>query len=179
MALSLVIGGARSGKSRFAVDFACRREEEVVFIATAEARDEDMEARIARHRRERPAWWTTLEEPLALEAAIEQAPGGSCVIIDCLTLWVANLLATSGMTDVEERATAAARAAAARTGATLAVTNEVGMGIVPALDVAREYRDALGRVNAIWAAAAEHALLLVGGRVLELGRPDDFMDRIR
>ena len=156
--ITLLIGGARSGKSALALRLA---EGEVVFIATAEPGDAEMAERIERHRAERPATWRTVEEPVDLAGALRDAPPDACVIVDCLTLWVANTMD-------EERARDAAAVAAARPGATIAITNEVGLGIVPANALAREYRDLLGRVNAIWAEAAERVLLVVAGRTLEL-----------
>ena len=156
--ITLLIGGARSGKSALALRLA---EGEVVFVATAEPGDEEMAERIERHRAERPASWRTVEEPVDLVGALRDAPPDACVIVDCLTLWVANTMD-------EDRAREAAAVAAARPGVTIAITNEVGMGIVPANALAREYRDLLGRVNAIWAEAAERVLLVVAGRTLEL-----------
>ncbi|HZO98036.1 MAG TPA: bifunctional adenosylcobinamide kinase/adenosylcobinamide-phosphate guanylyltransferase [Gaiellaceae bacterium] len=166
--LVLLVGGARSGKSSLALRLAEEAGDPVVFVATGEARDGEMAERIARHRAERPASFETVEEPLALRAALEAAPPGSCVVVDCLSLWVANLL-EAGAGGVEEEAGAAAAAAAARAGRTIAVTNEVGLGIVPATPLGRAYRDVLGRVNAIWAEAADEALLVVAGKVLRLG----------
>lgn len=165
MALVLLIGGARSGKSRLAVDLATAQTEPVVFLATGEAGDDEMAERIELHRAERPAGWRTVEEPLRLREAVEAAEG--CLIVDCLSLWVANALESE---DVEQEARRAAAAAAARPALTIAVTNEVGMGVVPPTPVGREYRDVLGRVNAIWAEAAQEAYLVVAGRALALER---------
>jgi adenosylcobinamide kinase / adenosylcobinamide-phosphate guanylyltransferase len=165
MTLVLLIGGARSGKSSLAVERAARAGLPVVFVATGEAGDEEMTARIAQHRRERPPEWTTVEEPAELGRAVAAAPGADVLIIDCLSLWVANVFERIA---VEDAAAEAARLAAARPGLTIAVTNEVGLGIVPDNELARRYRDALGRVNAIWAAAAGEAYFVVAGRALRL-----------
>jgi adenosyl cobinamide kinase/adenosyl cobinamide phosphate guanylyltransferase len=170
MPLVLLLGGARSGKSTLALRLAAAHEP-VVFLATGEAGDDEMAERIALHRSERPPHWTTVEEPLRLLAAIEQVPDGSCLIVDCLSLWVANLLEADPAA-VEPEAAAAAAAAAARSGTTIVVSNEVGLGLVPMSPVGRRYRDVLGRVNATWAAASERALLVVAGRVLPLERFD-------
>jgi adenosyl cobinamide kinase/adenosyl cobinamide phosphate guanylyltransferase len=165
--LTLLIGGARSGKSTLALRLAAG-EAEVVFVATAEARDEEMAERIARHRTERPESWRTVEEPLELERALAAAPTGACVVVDCLTLWVANALERLGPEATGAAAVEAAAAAAARPGSTIAVTNEVGLGIVPDNALARAYRDLLGHVNAAWAEAAGRVLLVVAGRTVEL-----------
>jgi len=165
MTLVLLIGGARSGKSSLAVERAAGAGLPVVFVATGEAGDDEMAARIELHRRERPAEWTTVEEPVELARAVADAPGDAVLVVDCLSLWVANVLERG---EVEAAAADAARLAAARPGPTIAVTNEVGLGIVPDNELARRYRDALGRVNAIWAAAADEAYFVVAGRALRL-----------
>lgn len=176
MALTLLTGGARSGKSRLATEMAAAAKGPVTLIATAEARDADMAARIGRHRRERPIGWATLEEPRDLEGALDMALDGGCVIIDCLTLWVSNLIEQ----DADDRAVlaharAVARLAASKPGDVVAVTNEVGWGIVPANGLGRRYRDLLGEVNAIWAAAAHRAVLVVAGRIVVLAPTADLM----
>jgi len=158
MTLVLYLGGARSGKSRLAVERAQASEQPVVFIATGEAGDEEMADRIARHRAERPADWVTVEEPLELARALRDVPPTATVIVDCLSLWVAN---GGGGRD-------AIAAAITRAGLTIAVSNEVGLGIVPDNALARAYRDDLGRVNAAWAAAADEAHFVVAGRTLRL-----------
>jgi adenosyl cobinamide kinase/adenosyl cobinamide phosphate guanylyltransferase len=167
MALTLLVGGARSGKSTHALRLAEATGAPVVFVATGAACDEEMAARIARHRAERPAGWQTVEEPLRLLDALAAVPPGACVVVDCLSLWVANLLERDE--DVEAAARAAAAAAAARPGPTIAVTNEVGLGIVPVTPLGRAYRDVLGRTNAIWAAAAGESFFVVAGKLLRLG----------
>jgi adenosylcobinamide kinase / adenosylcobinamide-phosphate guanylyltransferase len=176
MALTVLLGGARSGKSALAQRLAGRWGGPVTVLATGQARDAEMAERIARHRATRPAGWRTVEEPLELEAALAAAPADAFVVVDCLTLWVANLL-ERGLADgqVEERARSAAAAAAARAAPTVAVSNEVGAGIVPADALARRYRDLLGQVNAGWAAAADRALLLVAGRAVALADPLDVL----
>jgi adenosylcobinamide kinase / adenosylcobinamide-phosphate guanylyltransferase len=179
MGLVLLIGGARSGKSQLALRLASARAESVVFIATGEAGDTEMRQRIERHRRERPASWQTIEEPLRLLDAILLAEDAGCVVVDCLTLWTANALAEYGAPGTEARAAAAAAAAATRPGLTIAVTNDVGAGIVPRLALARAYRDLLGRVNTIWAEAADQALLLLAGRVLRLARVEELLEELR
>jgi adenosyl cobinamide kinase/adenosyl cobinamide phosphate guanylyltransferase len=167
LSLTLLLGGARSGKSTLAIELARVDGAPVVFVATGEAGDEEMAERIARHKAERPPGWTTVEEPLDLTAALSAAPEGSCVIVDCLSLWVANML-ERGDADVEDVADAAAALAADRIGRTIAVSNEVGLGIVPPTPLGRAYRDVLGRVNAAWARRAEASFLVVAGLGLRL-----------
>jgi adenosylcobinamide kinase / adenosylcobinamide-phosphate guanylyltransferase len=169
MPLVLLIGGARSGKSRLALRLAERREP-VVFLATGEPGDEEMRERIERHRRDRPAGWRTVEEPLRLRAALDAIGPEPTVVVECLSLWLANMLEASGPAGIEDEAHAAAEMAARRPGLTVAVTNEVGLGLVPANPLGRGYRDLLGRTNAIWADAAEEALLVVAGQMLPLRR---------
>jgi adenosylcobinamide kinase / adenosylcobinamide-phosphate guanylyltransferase len=169
MGLTFFVGGARSGKSTLAVRAAAEWGGPVVVVATAEARDEEMAARIAQHRAERPQEWTTIEEPLDLVAALERAPADACVVLDCLTLWTANAL-EAGWNDeaIESAAGEVAALAGRRAAPTVVVSNEVGMGLVPDTPLGRRYRDVLGRVNAIFAGAAERACLVVAGRTLEL-----------
>jgi adenosylcobinamide kinase / adenosylcobinamide-phosphate guanylyltransferase len=172
MALTLLLGGARSGKSALAVRAARGWAGIVEVVVTAQARDAEMAARIRRHRAERPDGWRTVEAPRELEAALEGAAAGALVIVDCLTLWVSNLM-EQGLDDGAAlvRAREAAALAAARAAPTLAISNEVGAGVVPAAALARRYRDLLGQVNAAWAAAADQTLLLVAGRALPLQDP--------
>jgi adenosylcobinamide kinase / adenosylcobinamide-phosphate guanylyltransferase len=169
MPFLLLLGGARSGKSALALDLARRSGGPVTFVATAEAGDEEMAARIARHRAERPAGWTTVEEPLALLDAVVSAPAGDLVVVDCVTLWVTNLV-TGGAPagDVVAAAGAVAAALAERPGGAVVVSNEVGLGIVPDNALARGFRDTLGSVNAAFAGRARRAVLVVAGRLLEL-----------
>ncbi len=176
MGLTLLIGGARSGKSVLAVRMAEAHDGPVTFIATAEPRDDEMTARIALHRKTRPADWDTMEEPVDLAGAIAGAAEAACVIVDCLTLWVANLLERgAGREDVEARAAEAAKAAAGRVCPVLVVTNEVGSGIVPMHPETRSYRDLMGTVNTTFARDAEHVLLVVAGRALALSSIEEVL----
>jgi adenosylcobinamide kinase / adenosylcobinamide-phosphate guanylyltransferase len=169
MALSVLLGGARSGKSALAVRRALAYDGPVTFVATATAGDDEMAARIARHRDERPSGWQTVEAPLALDAALESAPADALVIVDCLTLWVSSRLERGDSdAEVERQATNAARVAAGRGAPTIAVSNEVGLGIVPAAAAVRRFRDVHGRVNGIWVAHAAQASLVVAGALLPL-----------
>ncbi|MDX6470481.1 MAG: adenosylcobinamide kinase / adenosylcobinamide-phosphate guanylyltransferase [Gaiellaceae bacterium] len=168
MSLVVLLGGARSGKSQLALRLAERGSAPVVFLATGEALDEEMADRIERHRQERPAEWTTVEEPLELERAIAGAALDATLVVDCLSLWVSNVIERRPAAEIEAAGAAAADAAAARPGLTIAVTNEVGLGIVPDNALARSYRDVLGRVNALWVERAENAYFVAGGRTIEL-----------
>ena len=163
MSLTFVLGGVRSGKSALAVRLASEWAGPVTFIATGEAGDDEMAERIRRHRQERPAEWTTVEEPVELASALENAPSDAAVVVDCLSLWVANVLDD----DVDVRSERAVVAAKTRARA-IVVSNEVGLGVVPVSELGRRYRDVLGRVNAQWAAAADEALFVVAGKALRL-----------
>jgi adenosylcobinamide kinase / adenosylcobinamide-phosphate guanylyltransferase len=172
MPLTVLLGGARSGKSRLAIATAAAAGAPVTFVATGEARDDEMAERIDAHRAERPAGWRTIEEPYWLESALRDADPAHTVVVDCLTLWVANLLERDGDSAlVLDAARGAAAAAASRPGLTLAISNEVGLGIVPATPLGREFRDLLGSVNRIWVEASAEAALVVAGRMLVLTAP--------
>ena len=168
MNLVVLLGGARSGKSALAVQLA---GESATFIATGTAGDEEMAERIRRHRAKRPAGWTTIEEPLALGAALASVPPEETVVVDCLSLWVSNLVVADWEdAAIEREAEAVAKQAAARVGLTVVVSNEVGLGIVPAAPLGRRYRDLLGVVNRAFVAETDRALLVVAGRGIELAR---------
>jgi adenosylcobinamide kinase/adenosylcobinamide-phosphate guanylyltransferase len=194
MSLTVLIGGARSGKSSLAVEIGQRFDErttrasetagdgdggaDVTFIATAAAFDGDMAARIDRHRAERPAHWSTVEEQIELAAAISAAPAG-LVIVDCLTLWTSNLIWADHSDEVvRDLATAAADAAAQRIGPVVTITNEVGLGIVPDNELARRYRDVHGWVNQQWVRSADRALHLVAGKAMPLVDPWTLLDDV-
>jgi adenosyl cobinamide kinase/adenosyl cobinamide phosphate guanylyltransferase len=141
----------------------------VAFIATGEAGDDEMAERIRLHREARPDGWATLEVPLDLRQAVEGVPRESGIVLDCLSLWVSNLLARGDEpAEVEGESAAVAALAARRQALTVVVSNEVGLGVVPATELGRRFRDVLGRVNAGWAREAEHAALVVAGRSLPL-----------
>jgi adenosyl cobinamide kinase/adenosyl cobinamide phosphate guanylyltransferase len=172
--LTLLLGGARCGKSALAVGLAQAHPTQapVTFLATAEPRDEEMAARVAAHRAERPEAWHTLEEPLHLPEAFERLGPATTVVVDCLTLWVSNMM-EAGWDDAKILRSAAGTACLAgeRPGLVVAVSNEVGSGIVPAEPLSRRYRDLLGRVNTVFAEHAADAFLVVAGHVLALQSP--------
>jgi adenosylcobinamide kinase / adenosylcobinamide-phosphate guanylyltransferase len=158
MALVLVGGGARSGKSRWALDRARKRGGRLVYVATAEALDEEMSERILKHRFERGSDFETVEEPLELARAIRSTQGDA-IVVDCLTLWLSN-----GMGDVEGTIAAAKE----HTAEVIFVTNEVGSGIVPDNALAREFRDRAGVMNQRFAEAADEVYWMVFGQPLRV-----------
>jgi adenosyl cobinamide kinase/adenosyl cobinamide phosphate guanylyltransferase len=172
MPVTVLVGGARSGKSDLAVRLAGATGRPVTVVATAGAGDAEMAERIAHHRRHRPVGWTTVEEELDLVGAVERTGAAGTVVVDCITLWVANAVG-AGWDDaaVEAAAGRLAEVLGARPGPAVVVTNEVGGGIVPADPATRRFRDLHGRVNRILATAADEAVLVVAGRVLPLVPP--------
>ena len=167
--LTFLLGGARSGKSTAAVRLALETRLPVVFIATGEARDDEMAARIEQHRSERPRDWDTIEAPVGLGDALLKVPDDAVAIVDCLTLWVSNLMELGETdADIEGKAAVAAEIARGRPSPTIAVSNEVGRGIVPGDALSRRFRDVLGRVNAVWAEHAHRSFFFVAGRAVKL-----------
>jgi adenosylcobinamide kinase / adenosylcobinamide-phosphate guanylyltransferase len=174
MACTVLLGGARSGKSDLAVRLVGTAGRPVTVVATAEAGDDEMAERIARHRSERPVGWATVEEPLAVVEAVAAVDPERSVLLDCTTLWVANAMG-AGWDDSRIRGEAArlAEVLAARPGPSVVVGNEVGHGIVPADPLTRRFRDVHGRVNRTLVAASDRAVLVVAGRLLPLVDPRD------
>lgn len=175
--LILLLGGARAGKSAHALRLAEERERvsgtEVCFIATAQALDEEMSARIARHRAERPPHWRTIEEPYQLAEALRQTVGAGVVIVDCLTLFVSNwVLRYEDEHQCEQFVRRITRdflqLARLQQQTIICVSNEAGLGVVPETRLGRIFRDLLGRVNQDFAAAADEVYLLVAGLSLQL-----------
>ena len=181
MSLTLLIGGARSGKSALAVELGRRHERNggaVTFVATAPVTDADMEDRIERHRAERPPTWRTIEEQHDLAGTVARIPDPELVIVDCLTLWTSNMMwidAAEG--EIMRRVHDLVAACTGREGRVVVITNEVGLGVHPEHELGRRYRDLLGRVNTTVAMAADPALLLVAGRAVELSDPWQTLDR--
>ena len=170
--LTLILGGARSGKSSYAQRLAHERGgDDVLFVATAQALDDEMQSRIEAHRRDRPAAWRTLEAPLYTGEAIARAGASAIILVDCLTLLVSNVVLALPESASPAQAEAAALAevdellAAYRRGTAswIVISNEVGLGLVPPYPVGRTYRDALGRANQHLAAEADEVLFLVAG----------------
>ncbi|MEZ5365917.1 MAG: bifunctional adenosylcobinamide kinase/adenosylcobinamide-phosphate guanylyltransferase [Bryobacterales bacterium] len=168
MAVVLVGGGARSGKSRFAQNWVEQRHQSAVYLATGEARDEEMRERIARHQADRGPIWTTVEEPLDLIAALAQVQRREAVLVDCMTLWLSNVLLHPER-DAAEELDGLVAFLKGWTGTDLVlVTNEVGCGIVPENALAREFRDLAGRMNQRIAEASDEVYWTVFGQPLRL-----------
>lgn len=176
--LIFILGGARSGKSSHAQQLALALGgADVLFMATAEARDAEMCDRIAAHRAERPAGWRTVEAPMRVAGQIGPAAAGArVVLVDCLTLLVSNVMLAAGDETSPQQAEAAAlteidallAAICASPATWIVVSNEVGLGLVPPYPLGRVYRDALGRANQRFAAAADQVLFMVAGLPLQI-----------
>ena len=175
--VSLVIGGARSGKSRFAQSLGATVRR-AFYIATARAEDAEMEARIARHRQQRPAHWCTIEAPLDIAEAVDRCRG-TCnfVLLDCLTVWLSNYcwqhrekseldIETAALVEVARVATTAIDAHV------VIVTNELGCGIVPETPLGRFFRDLQGRINQEAARLADQVILVVAGLPMTIKQPE-------
>lgn len=169
MSCVLIGGGSRSGKSRFALEYARRYAEPLAFIATAEARDEEMRARVAAHRADRGLQFATIEEPIHIERAIEEAGSRyGAIVVDCLTLWLANVMFASPKQDIARVTATLLRIASESPTVVVLVTNEVGCGIVPENALARQFRDLAGAMNQQAAAAAQEAYWMVFGFPMRL-----------
>jgi adenosylcobinamide kinase / adenosylcobinamide-phosphate guanylyltransferase len=159
--VTLVLGGARSGKSGYAERLIAASPKPWVYIATAEARDDEMAERIAAHKARREAGWQTIEAPHELPEALAAASPDAPVLVDCLTLWLSNLML--GSFNVEAMTERLEDTLAARSGQTILVANEVGLGIVPDNALARQFRDAQGILNRRIAAQAQRVIMMVAG----------------
>lgn len=161
---TLILGGVRSGKSRHAEQLAAAAGGPVVVIVTATPGDAEMAARIAAHRAHRPAHWHVVEEPLELGRALLAASDrGSAVIVDCLTLWLSNLLAHPDGSLLQREATALLQALSAAPGAVILVSNEVGSGIVPVNELARRFIDATGSLHQRLGEVCDEVVWMVAG----------------
>ncbi|GAC1347457.1 MAG: bifunctional adenosylcobinamide kinase/adenosylcobinamide-phosphate guanylyltransferase [Acetobacteraceae bacterium] len=162
-ALTLVLGGARSGKSRHAEALLTALPAPWIYVATAQAFDDEMRERVALHRASRGPGWRTVEEPLDVAGALS---AGEPALVDCLTLWLTNLML--GEHDIAAALDAVEAALAARSAPTVLVANEVGLGIVPDNALARRFRDEAGRLNQRMAARADAVVLTVAGLPLRV-----------
>ena len=166
---SLILGGARSGKSALAERLARDSGRDVVYVATAQPRDEEMAARIAHHRAQRPAHWQCVEEPLALADALRaQARVDRCVLVDCLTLWLSNLLGNADPDRFARERDALVKALPDLPGDIIFVSNEVGLGIVPLGELSRRFIDEAGRLHQALGAQCGRVVFVAAGLPLAL-----------
>jgi adenosylcobinamide kinase/adenosylcobinamide-phosphate guanylyltransferase len=169
LAITLVLGGARSGKSAFAEQLIGASGLAKVYLATATAGDDEMRSRIAHHRARRGDAWVTIEEPIALvDALAREATHGRAVLVDCLTLWLSNLMFAERDCDVETARLSRFIGAAKQP--IVFVSNEVGLGLVPETPLGRNFRDAQGRLNQLVAAVAPNVVFIAAGLPLWLKR---------
>ncbi len=173
----LILGGAKSGKSRYALKVAESLAGQRIFVATAQAYDDEMRLRILRHQDERGSSWRTVEEPLDLAGVLEREDGqGRVILIDCLTLWLSNLMTQEKLEpdQLVERFDELSEAAARTRAPVILVANEVGLGIVPDNPLARAYRDMAGALNQLLAKSVDRVVFVAAGLPLALkgGQPD-------
>ncbi len=160
----LILGGVRSGKSRLAEQHAQQSGLAVTYIATATAQDEEMRARIAHHQASRPVHWQLVEEPIALAAALQRhAAADHCLLVDCLTLWLTNLLCLENEARLRQETGALLEALPKLPGQIIFVSNETGMGVVPLGELTRRYCDEAGRLHQAVAARCDQVILIVAG----------------
>ncbi|MBU6296655.1 MAG: bifunctional adenosylcobinamide kinase/adenosylcobinamide-phosphate guanylyltransferase [Alphaproteobacteria bacterium] len=166
---TLILGGIRSGKSRFAEKLARETQRPVTYVATAMAGDAEMAARIAHHRQHRPAEWSVVEEPLALGASLAaHTASDGCVLVDCLTLWLSNLLLAQDDAVFRRERACLIEALATLRGDVILVSNETGLGIVPLGELTRRYCDEAGRLHQDLASLSDRVILMVAGLPLFL-----------
>jgi adenosylcobinamide kinase/adenosylcobinamide-phosphate guanylyltransferase len=164
--LTLVLGGARSGKSRHAQILAMATPPPWVYVATAQALDDEMRERIAKHKAARSAGWSTIEEPIELSRAVSDAPASAPVVVDCVTLWLTNLML--GGHDVDAAVAGFIKCLDGREAPTIVVSSEVGAGLVPETPLGRAFRDQAGIVNQHLAVSAQQVLFMVAGLAMPL-----------
>lgn len=165
----LILGGVRSGKSRLAEQHAQASGLPVTYLATATVEDDEMRARIAHHQAQRPGHWQLVEEPLALAAALQRhAAAGQCVLVDCLTLWLTNLLCAQDEARLRQEVSALLKVLPGLPGHIILVSNETGMGVVPLGELTRRYCDEAGRLHQAVAQCCEKVILTVAGLPLNL-----------
>ena len=175
--VTLILGGARSGKSRHGEALIERQTGACIYIATAEARDAEMAARIEHHRARRGARWTTVEAPLDLVVVLQRATGpGRAVLVDCLTLWLSNLMGADK--DVAAECDRLIAALPALAGPVVFVSNEVGQGVVPDNELARAFVDRAGRLHHDLAAVADRVVFMTAGLPGDLKTPSRTQARV-
>lgn len=163
--ITYICGGARSGKSTFALSMAKKHKGKIAFIATCEPKDHEMKERIALHKASRPKCWQTFEEPREIASVLNKTgPKFKTIIIDCITLWIANLMVKNNkITSIETKMRTILNTIQRINADCIIVTNEVGLGIVPNNKMAREFRDISGRINQMIAQRAKTAYFMVSG----------------
>ncbi len=184
--LTLLLGGARSGKSRFAEMIARKRGDiDVVYLATSQVHDEEMEERVKRHRQSRPGEWSTIEEPYQPSQALKKLSPGKVVLLDCITVLISNLLLKGDEVDTDvnqyqprgeereimEEMEAIIEVSREKELDLIIVSNEVGQGLVPVYELGRNYRDIAGRANQLLAGAADEVYLVYAGLPVEIKQP--------
>lgn len=172
-----LLGGARSGKSlaaqKLADSLSSTHRQPVTVVVTAEAVDDEMTARIQRHREDRPTNWQVTEAPRSVPDAVRDADPNAIVLLDCVTIWLSNLMLNEqDDAQVESQVEHLVGAISGRPGHTVVVSNEVGLGVVPASPMGRRFRDLQGRANVRLADSLDRSFLVVAGRLLELARSD-------
>lgn len=161
---TLILGGVRSGKSRLAETLATRSGLRVIYLATAAAGDDEMRARIAQHRAQRPAHWQTVEEPIALAACLrEHAAADTCLLVDCLTLWLSNLLCAEDAAQLSRERETLIDTLPTLPGRILLVSNETGLGVVPMGALSRRYLDEAGLLHQRLAERCEQVIFTLAG----------------
>lgn len=165
---SLVLGGVKSGKSRFAEQRAADCSDAVCYVATAQALDDEMRERIARHQQQRPVHWRVCEEPLDIASVLTEV-SDELVLVDCLTLWMSNLLSSApSRADVDHACEQLVRAVSQREGELILVSNETNMGVIPVNAMARQYCDAMGSLHQQLARHCDEVILVLAGLPLYL-----------
>jgi adenosylcobinamide kinase/adenosylcobinamide-phosphate guanylyltransferase len=164
--MTLVLGGARSGKTRHAQILAMATPPPWVYVATAQPLDDEMTERIAAHKAARSDGWSTVEEPIELSRAVIEAPASSPVVVDCITLWVSNMMLAGH--DVDDAVAGFIKCLDERSAPTIVVSNEVGAGLVPETPLGRAFRDQAGIVNQHLAVSAHQVLFMVAGLAMPL-----------
>lgn len=161
----LILGGARSGKSHYAETRAIESDMDVIYIATAQALDDEMQSRIKHHQQQRPAHWHLIEEPIELLSVLkENANASTCILVDCLTLWISNQLCSDEHKyQIEKNSESLARLLPTLTGKIIFVSNEVSMGITPLGEMSRQFVDESGRLHQRLAAVCDKVTLMVAG----------------
>ena len=165
----LILGGARSGKSRYAEKIAIESDKEVIYIATANVFDNEMEERVEQHKNDRPKHWRTIEEPIALADSLQtNSKPNRVILVDCLTMWINNLLMQEDQSLLDSEVKKLRTVLNSLTGTVILVSNEVGMGIIPMGELSRKFVDESGRLHQQLGQKVDHVLLMVAGLALEV-----------